>query len=100
MVVAIILHITWDNIVNRPVPLGLLHTKKLLVASPKVKKQSDGHEPEILRAHTQLNRAVIQKPGKQLLVVYPATPFFDVGSSSLSTVRFVPLNIASVMAAL
>jgi hypothetical protein len=45
-----------------------------------------------------MHRAKIQKSGKQLLVAYPTTAFFE--SSSLSMFRAVLLNIASVIAAL
>ena len=70
------------------------------MASPEIKKQTAGHKPENIRVHAHLNRAVIEEPGKQLVVVYPAFLFFDVGASSLSISRFVPLNMASVMAVL
>ena len=40
--------------------------------------------------------AVIQEPGEQFRVVYPAVAFFE--SFSLSTLRCVPLNSASVIA--
>ena len=39
--------------------------------------------------------AVIQEPGEQFRVVYPAVAFFE--SFSLSTLRCVPLNSASVI---
>jgi len=46
----------------------------------------------------ELGDAVIKEPGKQLFVAYPAAVFFE--SSSLSILRFVPLYMASVIAAL
>ena len=42
--------------------------------------------------------AEIKKPGKQLPVGYSASGFF--GSVSLSTFRFIPFIIASVIASL
>ena len=47
---------------------------------------------------TQMGHAVIQKPGKQFFIAYPATVFFP--SGSLSTFRLVPRYIASIMASL
>ena len=44
----------------------------------------------------QLRRSVIKKPGEQFLVCYPTCAFFEL--FSLSTFRFVPLNMASMMA--
>ena len=70
------------------------------MAGPQIEKQTDRHEPEILAAHAHLHRAVIIKPGKQFIAVYPTIPFFGEDSSSLSTLRFVPRSIASVMALL
>lgn len=46
------------------------------MAGPQVEKKPDGHEPEVVRAHTHLHRAVIEKPGKDLRVRYPTDPFF------------------------
>jgi hypothetical protein len=46
------------------------------VALPKIHKQPKGHEPEILRAHAHLYRAVIIQPSKRLIVAYSAVVFF------------------------
>ena len=94
----------WNDIVNRPGFLRLFHAEKLFVAGPQVQKQADGHEPEFLRAHTHLHRSVIKKSSKGFRVslltqsVYSTCAFFKEVSSSLSTLRLVPLNIASVIA--
>ena len=92
------LYIQWYNVVNGQVLLGLFHAQELFKACPQVKEQADGHEPEFICAHAHLYAAVIEKPGKQLIVIYPAMVFFVPGSSSLSTWRRVPLNMASVTA--
>ena len=69
------------------------------MAGPQVQKQTDGHKPETLCAHTHLNCSVIKKSSKDFIVRYSTCVFFGaIFSFSLSTLRFVPLNIASVMA--
>lgn len=93
-----------NDIVDRPVFPWLFDAEKLLMAGPQVQKKSDGREPEIIRAHTHLHCAVIKKSSKGFrislltLPVYSTSAFFKDVSSSLSTLRLVPGNMASVMA--
>jgi hypothetical protein len=46
-----------------------------ILTGPQVQKKADGREPEIICAHAHLYLAIIIKPGKQLIVVYPALRF-------------------------
>ena len=69
------------------------------MAFPIIHQLADGHEPCFLLGAVQVNRSVIHKPGKQFIITYPACVFFE-PSSSLSMFRFVPLNIAAVIATL
>ena len=71
---------------------------KLLVALPQVKQVPYGSKPHFIFAEVQMRHAVINKQGKQLIVIYPALCFFSSASDSIC--RFVPLNKASVIAAL
>lgn len=70
----------------------------LFMALPQVHEQTKRHQPEFILGQMKLADAEIEKPGKQLIVAYSAAVFFE--SGSLSTFRFVPLNIASMMASL
>ena len=87
-----------NHIVNGQHLLRLCDPHKLLMAFPEIHKQTKRHEPHFILRETQMGHAVIQKPGKQLLVTYPAAVFFP--SGSLSTFRLVPRYIASMMASL
>ena len=69
------------------------------MAFPIIHKLANGHEPRFLLGTVQVNRSVINKPGKQFIITYPAYVFFE-PSSPLSIFRLVPRNMASVMAAL
>ena len=60
---------------------------------------AEGHEPHLGLRPVQQRCAIEYEPGKQLIIAYPANGFFE-GSSSLSMYRFVPLNIASMIASL
>mgnify|MGYP004576433135 CR=1 FL=1 len=72
---------------------------KLLMALPQIEEKSKRHKPHLFRPEVQLRRSVIEQPGKQFSVVYPAvTAFFEL--SSLCTFRFVPFIMASVIASL
>lgn len=87
------------NLINITLPLRLGNPYKLLMALPQIEQLPERHKPHLFRPQVQLCRAVIEQPGKQFSVVYPAvTAFFEV--SSLSTFRFVPFSIASVIASL
>ena len=44
-----LLHVQWNNVVNGQISLGFLHAQELFMACPQVKKQADGHEPELVR---------------------------------------------------
>ncbi len=69
------------------------------MATPQIEKQPDGHEPEVLRAHAHWYCGEIEKSGKGFFVRYPTATFFAF-SSSLSILRLVPRNMASVIASL
>ena len=87
------------NLVNIRFPLRLGDSHKLLMALPQIHQKAERHKPHLLRSKVQLSRSVIEQPGEQFCVVHSAvTAFFDV--SSLSTLRFVPFSIASVIASL
>ncbi len=79
-------------------PLGLCQTVVLLMAFPQIEEKAERHQPELVLRKVQLCDAKIEKPGKQLLIAYPTYTFF--GSVSLSMLRLVPRNIASVIAVL
>ena len=87
-----------DNIINEQFPLGLADPDKLLVALPQIQQIPERHQPRFLLGAPQGNRCIINQSGKQLLVAYPTGTFF--GSASLSTFRFVPRNMASMIASL
>lgn len=87
------------NLINAHLPFRLGNTHKLLMTLPQIQQKPERHKPHIFRTEVQLCRAVIEQPGKQLIIVYSAvTAFFKL--SSLSTFRFVPFSIASVIASL
>ena len=69
------------------------------MATPQIEEQPNGHEPEIFHAHAHRYRSEIVKSGKGFFVRYPTATFFAL-SSSLSILRFVPRNMASVIASL
>ena len=94
-------------------PLCLCQPFELLTALPLVEQVPQRHEPDLLLRPMEERDAVKDKSGKQLivpqgtfscafgtihLVAYPTTTFFE--SSSLSTFRFAPLNMASMMESL
>ena len=85
-----------DNIVDGKLPLRLCHAEELPVTFPQVEKKTERRQPDLLGWKMQLRRSVIEKPGEQFLVCYPTCAFFEL--FSLSTFRFVPLNMASMMA--
>ena len=87
-----------NHIVNGQHLLRLCDPHKLLMAFPEVHKQAERHEPHLILRETQMGHAVIQKPGKQFFIAYPAAVFFP--SGSLSIFRFVPRYMASMMASL
>src|SRR5699024_2849442 len=87
-----------NHIVNGQHLLRPCDPHKLLMAFPEVHKQAKRHEPHFILRETQMGHAVIQKPGKQFFIAYPAAVFFP--SGSLSTFRLVPRYIASMMASL
>ena len=76
--------------------LRFCQTVKLLIYLPLVEQMTQRHEPNLPLRPVQKSYAVKNQPGKQLLVAYPTDTFFE-DSSSLSILRFVPLNIASIM---
>lgn len=87
------------NLVNIRFPLRFSKPHKLLMALPQIEQLPKRHKPQLFRPEVQLCRTVIEQPSKQFSVVYPAvTAFFEL--SSLTTFRFVPFSIASVIASL
>lgn len=86
------------NFVDKHLAFGLRQAQVLLVALPQIHQQANGREPGFLLGAVQMHCTVIEKSGKQLFVAYPTSTFFE--SPSLSILRAVPLNIASVIAAL
>lgn len=75
---------------------GFCKTVELFVNLPLVQQMADRHQPDLLLGSVKEGYAIKNQPGKQLLVAYPTCAFFE-DSSSLSILRFVPLNIASIM---
>ena len=71
----------------------------LFIHLPLVEQSAKRHEPDLTLCSSQQGHAVKEQPGKQLLVACPVYAFFD-GSGSLSTKRFVPLNIDSIIESL
>lgn len=103
-----------DDLVYTILPFRPRHPVKLLVDLPLIQEMAEGHEPHLGLRPVQQCRTVEYEPGKQFfvpqgtlscacgtihLVAYPAKGFFA-GASSLSMCRFVPLNIASMIASL
>ena len=85
-----------DNIVDGKLPFRLCYAEKLPVTFPQIEEKTERRQPDLLGWKMQLGRSVIEKPGEQFLVCYPTGAFFEL--FSLSTFRFVPLNMASMMA--
>ena len=85
-----------DNIINVHLSLRFCHAGELPVAFPKVEQIAERHQPHFVETEMQLCRSEIQQSGKYFLVTYPTVTFFEL--VSLSTLRLVPLNIASMMA--
>ena len=79
-------------------PFRLRKPQKLPVAFPQVHEQAKRQEPHLVHTKGEMGHAVIQKPGKQFSIAYPAAVFFP--SGSLSIFRFVPRYMASMMASL
>lgn len=92
------LYAEWNHIIDCEILLRFGYAAVLLVAFPKIHKKSKRHQPKLLLRKMKLADAVIEKPGKQLFVIYSAAAFFK--SGSLSTFRFVPRYMASIMASL
>ena len=69
------------------------------MACPQIEEQTERHQPHLILREVQLYDAVIQQPGKQFFVRYPARLFFP-PLSSLSTLRCLPRTIASMIASL
>lgn len=89
----------WHYLINAHLTFRLCNPHKLLMALPQIQQKPKRHQPHLFRTEVQLRRAVIEQPSEQLIIVYSAaTAFFEL--SSLSTFRFVPFNIASVIASL
>ena len=96
---AVVLYSKRHNLINAHLPLRLSNPHKLLMTLPQIQQKTKRHKPHLFRSEVQLRRAVIEQPSEQFIIVYSAvTAFFEV--SSLSTFRFVPLSIASVIASL
>ena len=87
----------WYDFVDVILAFGLCQTIKLLVHLPLVEQMSDRHQPHFGLRPTEQGCSIKNQPGKQFFIAYPTDKFFE-GSSSLSTFRFVPLYIASMMA--
>ena len=87
-----------DDLVNETLPLRLCHPVILQMAFPEVEEQSERSHPHLILRKMKVGDAEIKKPGKKLPVGYSASGFF--GSVSLSTFRFIPFIIASVIASL
>ena len=98
---AVYMHLLYSirhHFVDGILPLGLCDADKLLMTFPQIQQQAERRQPHLVDFHSEMSDAVINKSGKQLLICYPTTAFFE--SFSLSTFRFAPLNIASMMALL
>ena len=69
---------------------------------PLVEKDADRHKQDLGFGPVQLSNTIINHSGKQFFVCYPGggrlptSTFFS--ESSLSTYRFVPFIMASIMA--
>ena len=87
------------NLINIRFTLRFGDPHKLLMALPQIHQKAERHKPHLLRRKVQLHRSVIEQPGEQFCVIHSAVAaFFEI--SSLSTFRFVPFSIASVIASL
>lgn len=86
------------HLINISLPLRLGNPHKLLMALPQIQQKPKRHKPHLFRTEVQLRRAVIEQPSEQLAIIHPTAEFFEI--SSLSTFRFVPFSIASVIASL
>ena len=88
-----------NNLIDRIFRLRFRQPMKLLVDFPLVEQSAKWHEPNFALRPSQQGHSIEDQSGKQLSVACPTDTFFE-GSSSLSTSRFVPLTIASMIAAL
>lgn len=90
------------HFINVMLTLRFYQTVKLLIYLPLVEQMTQRHEPNLRLGPVQQSHAVKNQPGKQLFVApsaeiaYPTDTFFE-ESSSDSILRFVPLNIASII---
>ena len=86
----------WYDFIDVMFTLRFCPTVKLLIYLPLVEQMTQRHKPNLQLRPVQQCHTVKNQPGKQLFVAYPTDTFFE-DSSSLSILRFVPLNIASIM---
>jgi hypothetical protein len=86
----------WYDFINVVLPLWFCQTFELLIYLPLVEQVPQRHEPDLRLRPMKQSHTVKNQPGKQLIIAYPTCAFFE-GSSSDSILRFVPLNIASMM---
>ena len=87
-----------DNLIDIYLPFRLRQSQKLPVAFPQIEQEAKRREPHLISRKVQLRRPIVEKPGEQFSIRHPICAFF--GSSTLSTFRFVPLDIASMIAVL
>ena len=85
-----------DNFIDIYLPPRLRQSQKLPVAFPQIEQEAKRREPHLISRKVQLRRPVVEKPGEQFVIRHPICAFF--GSSTLSTLRRVPLDIASMIA--
>ena len=70
-----------NNVLNEQLALGFRQPVELLVRLPLVEQMPERHEPHLQLRAVELAHPVIDQPGKQLLVAYPACTFFPASSS-------------------
>jgi len=87
----------WNNLIDSVLTFYSCEPVELFVNLPLVEQVTDWHQPGLLLGPMEERYTIKNQSGKQLFVAYPTCAFFE-GSSSLSTFRFVPLYMASMMA--
>ena len=92
-----------NDVINVQFAFRLGQVVKLPIYFPLVEQVSYRHKPDLLFRSMKKGHTIKNQSGKQFFIAYPTGAFFDAAppvtlSSSLSTWRFVPLYIASMMA--
>jgi hypothetical protein len=84
-----------NYLINKGDSFRLGNPNKLLMTFEQIHQITYRHQPDFFFPAIQLHRPKVNDPGKECLLTYPATSFFD---SSLSTFLLVPFSILAIIA--